>query len=158
MHCTWSEKPGGLQSMGSQRVRHGWAHTRTHTHTHTHTHTVYWRVRKRNISRKWLFLPLSPHLLPGRRPLQDTNAVLNITEVLRVSSKRACSVVSASLWPDGLQLPRLLWRWDFSGENTGAGCHCLLQRIFLTQRANLCLLRFLHWQVDSLPLAPPGKP
>ena len=33
----WTEKPDGLQSMGSQRVRHDWA-TNTHTHTHTHTH------------------------------------------------------------------------------------------------------------------------
>ena len=31
-----TEKPGGLQSMGSQRVGHNWA-TNTHTHTHTHT-------------------------------------------------------------------------------------------------------------------------
>ena len=43
----WTEEPGGLQSMGSQRVRHNWAcacacarmHTCTHTHTHTQTHT-----------------------------------------------------------------------------------------------------------------------
>ena len=46
-HCSirawrslWTEEPGGLQSMGLQRVRHDWA---THTHTHnfkdaTHTH------------------------------------------------------------------------------------------------------------------------
>ena len=34
----WREEPGGLQSMGSQRVRHDWA-TNTHTHTHIHTHT-----------------------------------------------------------------------------------------------------------------------
>ena len=33
----------------------------------------------------------------------------------------------------------------------------LLQGIFPTQGLNLCLLRLLHWQVDSLPLAPPGK-
>ena len=26
----WSEKPGGLQSMGLQRVRQAWAHTRAH--------------------------------------------------------------------------------------------------------------------------------
>ena len=32
----WTEKSGGLQSVGSQRVRHDWA-TNTHTHTHTHT-------------------------------------------------------------------------------------------------------------------------
>ena len=33
----WTEEPGGLQSVGSQRVRHNQA-TNTHTHTHTHTH------------------------------------------------------------------------------------------------------------------------
>ena len=38
------------------------------------------------------------------------------------------------------------------------GCYALLQRIFLTQGSNPCLLPLLHWQVDSLPLAPPGKP
>ena len=31
----WTEKSGGLQSMGSQRVGHNWA-TNTHTHSHTH--------------------------------------------------------------------------------------------------------------------------
>ena len=43
---------------------------------------------------------------------------------------------------------------DFPGKNTGLGCHFLLQGIFLTQGSNLHLL---HWQVDSLPLALPGK-
>ena len=33
----WTEKPGRLYSMESQRVRHDWV-TNTHTHTHTHTH------------------------------------------------------------------------------------------------------------------------
>ena len=41
----WTEEPGGLQSMGSPRVRHGWVtlthtHPHTQTHTHTHTHTI----------------------------------------------------------------------------------------------------------------------
>ena len=31
---------------------------------------------------------------------------------------------------------RLLCPWDFPGKNTGVGCHCLLQEIFLTQRLN----------------------
>ena len=42
----WTEEPGRLQSMGSQRVGHDWsnlAHTYTlmhaHTHEHTHPHT-----------------------------------------------------------------------------------------------------------------------
>ena len=34
----------------------------------------------------------------------------------------------------------LLCPWDFAGKNTGVGCHFLLQRIFLTQGLNLCLL------------------
>ena len=34
----WTEQPGRLQSMGSQRIGHDWA-TNTHTHTHTPTHT-----------------------------------------------------------------------------------------------------------------------
>jgi len=40
------------------------------------------------------------------------------------------------------------------------GSHAFLQGIFLTQGSNpsLSLLHFLHWQADSLPLAPPGKP
>ena len=40
----------------------------------------------------------------------------------------------------------------------GMGCHFLLQGIFLTQGSNLGLSCLLHWQVGSLPLAPPGKP
>ena len=42
--------------------------------------------------------------------------------------------------------------------NTGVGCHFLLQGIFPTQGLNPCFLCLLHWQVDSLPLAPPGNP
>ena len=30
----WTEEPGGLQSMGSQRIRHDWAQTHTHMHTY----------------------------------------------------------------------------------------------------------------------------
>ena len=32
----------------------------------------------------------------------------------------------------GLEPARLLCPWDFSGKNTGVGCHFLLQGIFLT--------------------------
>ena len=61
--------------------------------------------------------------------------------------------VTLQMWPTGLLHP-----WDSPGKNTGVGCHALLQDIFLTQGSNLSLLHFLHWQVDSLPLAPPRKP
>jgi len=34
----WTEEPGSLQSMGSQK-KQTWLSTHTHTHTHTHTYT-----------------------------------------------------------------------------------------------------------------------
>ena len=37
------------------------------------------------------------------------------------------SVVSDSQWPHGLQPTRLLHPWDFLGNSTGVGCHCLLR-------------------------------
>ena len=46
----------------------------------------------------------------------------------------------------------VLCPWDFPCENTGVGCHFLLQGIFPIQGSNLCLLHLLQWQVDSLPL------
>ena len=36
---SWTEKPGGLQSMGLQRGGHNWV---TNTHTHTHTRYIPW--------------------------------------------------------------------------------------------------------------------
>ena len=45
----------------------------------------------------------------------------------------------------------------FSRQEYWAGCLALLQRIFLTQGSNPRLSHLLHWQVSSLPLAPPGK-
>ena len=46
----------------------------------------------------------------------------------------------------------------FSRQEYWSGLHFLLQGIFLTQGSNPHLLCLLHWQVVSLPLAPPGKP
>ena len=42
------------------------------------------------------------------------------------------------------------------GENTGVGCHALLQEIFMSQGSKLCLLFLLHWHAGSLPLAQLG--
>ena len=45
----WTEEPGGLQSMGSQRVRHD---RMTNTHTHTHAHTHIFSVHKEFVKEK----------------------------------------------------------------------------------------------------------
>ena len=47
---------------------------------------------------------------------------------------------------------------EFSSKNIEAGCRFLLQEIFPTCRSKLSLLSLQHWQVDFLPLAPPGTP
>ena len=37
---SWTEKPGGLQSLGSQRVGHDWA-----TNTYLHSVNIYWTMK-----------------------------------------------------------------------------------------------------------------
>ena len=56
--------------------------------------------------------------------------------------------------PVDCSFARFLCPWDSLGNSTRIGCHALLQGIVLTQESNLPLLCLLHWQVDSLPLAP----
>ena len=50
----WIDKPGGLQSMGSQRVRHDWA-TNTHRLVSSHN-TITLKINEKQIflaHRKW---------------------------------------------------------------------------------------------------------
>ena len=69
-----------------------------------------------------------------------------------------CPVLSDSLGHHGLQPPRFFCPWNSPGKNTEVSCHFLLQEIFLSQGSNPHLLHLLHWQADSLPLEPLGKP
>ena len=72
-------------------------------------------------------------------------------------------VVVPRFWKPVKYPPKLLGKqyrfdclWNFPGMKTGAGCH--FQGIFQTQGWNSCLLCLPRWQVNSLPLVPPGKP
>ena len=58
----------------------------------------------------------------------------------------------------GLQPTRLLCPWDSPSKNTGVGCNAFYQGISPTQGLSPCFLCLLHWQADSLPAAPSGKP
>ena len=46
------------------------------------------------------------------------------------------SVVSNFSQPHGLQPTRLLRPWDFPGDSTGVGCHCLLQMEYYSALKN----------------------
>ena len=67
------------------------------------------------------------------------------------------SVMSDSVWPNGLEPTRLLCLWDSPGKNTGVDCHFLLQGI-LTQGSNPHLLSLLHGKVGPLPWCHLGSP
>ena len=72
-----------------------------------------------------------------------------------VFSRFSCVWLFVTLWTEALQAPLSM---GFSRQEYWSGCHALLQEIFLDQGSNPRLLCLLHWQVGSLPLAPPGKP
>ena len=57
-----------------------------------------------------------------------------------------------TLWTVACQVPLSM---GFSRQEYWSG---FLQGIFSIQGLNLHLSCLLHWQVGSLPLAPPGKP
>ena len=61
----------------------------------------------------------------------------------------------ATAWTEALQAPLSM---GFSRQEHWSELPCPPQGIFLTQELNACLSGLLHWQVVSLPLAPPRKP
>ena len=69
---------------------------------------------------------------------------------LRLSRHLCLRVQSCLTLRDLMHLP-----WDFPGKNSEVDCYFLLQRIFSIQGSNQ---RLLHWQADSLPQVPSGKP
>ena len=69
-----------------------------------------------------------------------------------------CSVMSDSLWPQGLKPTRLLCPWDFPGKNTGVGCHFLLQGSSRPKNWTWIFCKSSALQVDSLPLSHWGSP
>ena len=54
----------------------------------------------------------------------------NVFKNREPSCSLATKLCPILLWPHGLDLARLLCAWDFPGNNTGVGCHFVLQGIF----------------------------
>ena len=74
-------------------------------------------------------------------------AVGHIHVCMRVQAFQSCLILCD---PVDCSQPGSFVHGDSPGKNTRAGCHFLLQRIFLTQGSNQRLLNLLHWQVGSL--------
>ena len=86
----WTEEPGGLESVGSQRVGHNWASEHVHTHFHWEPSNI--NIKCINIDRTVRLI----HLLK-----------LACWELTHLESLFSCSVMSNSLQPHRLQHTRL---------------------------------------------------
>ena len=97
-----------------------------------------------------LFPDNSGCLLPGESKMFH----LTIVQVCMLSCIRL--LVTPGLWP-----ARLLCPWNFSGKNTGVGCHFLLQGIFPSQGTNPGLphCRWILYQLNhkGSPAGSDGK-
>ena len=71
-----------------------------------------------------------------------------------VLSHFSCVWLLVIPWTVALQV---LCPEEFSGKNTGVGCHDLLQGIIPTQRSSQHLLCLQHWQVDLFHLRSPTQ-
>ena len=133
----WTEEPGRLQSMGSQRVRHDWV-----SFTHTKCpglRFVTWGEAQ------------SPDLLlsPGQGcPIRLFWSCAHVLSGF--SCVQLCDPKTAAR-----QAPLSV---EFSRQEYWSGCHALLQGIFPALGSDLHLSWLLPWQAGSLPLTPPGKP
>ena len=59
------------------------------------------------------------------------------------------SVMSDSSRPHGLQPTRLLCPWDFPGQSTGVGCHCISFVLFYYGLFTILLYLSLPWNLYS---------
>ena len=114
----WSEEPGGLQSMGLQRVRHDWATAAA--------------AAKSLQSCLTLCDPIdgSPpgSAVPGTLQARTLEWVaISFSNAWKWKVKVKLLSLADSSRPHGLQPTRLLRPWDSPGKSTGVGCHCLLQ-------------------------------
>ena len=87
------------------------------------------------------------------KSFKEGNCSFIVTEWNTCAAAQSCHVF-VTAWTIAHQDPLFI---DFPGKNTGVCCHFLLQSVFPIQGSNLCLLHVLHWQMDSLPLAPTRK-
>ena len=90
-------------------------------------------------------LPLCPHVRSlCAAPFLSCKQV-HLHHFCRFHSMSACSVVSDSVQPHGLQPARLFYPWNSRSKNTEVDCYLLLQGIFPTQRSNSCISCSGRW-------------
>ena len=131
-------EPDGLPSMGSHRVGHNWSDlTAAAFHMEMETSIV-----------PLLLLYSFVYIYIG------TAALYTHTHACMLSRFNHAQLLTI-LWTAACQAPLSM---GFSRQEYWSGLPCPPPGVFLTQGLNSHLVYFLHWQVGSLPLAPPGNP
>ena len=127
----WREEPGGLLSMGSQRVGHDWSDLAA---------AAALRIKTKisgHCKRFYSFFVCVPYLCTSK-PHWYYNWVYLWGMKRRKRRKKESEVAQSCpiLQHHELQPTRLLSLWNSPGKNTGVGCHLLLQGTFSTQGSN----------------------
>ena len=81
---SWREEPTGLQSMGSERVRHHWSTKRTHTHTYLMSMSTFVYVNIQNFICEcniYSFISL-PLLIAMRQSCFQNELLFDLNDVL----------------------------------------------------------------------------
>ena len=154
-HCSiltwkisWTEEPDGLQSMGSQKVRHNWV---------TNTNTAAAAPAAKS-------LQSCPTLCDPRDGSSPGSPVPGILQA-RTLEWVAISFSNAWKWKGKVKWFSCVWllatprtaayqappSMGFPGKSIGMGCHCLLQTLTLTW----CLRYILDIHVDILSIMNP---
>ena len=106
-----------------------------------------------------LKLPLKSSKKPSQSaPVPTKSKYLSWTPTVSCVHAQSLQLSLTLCHPIHCRLPGSSVHGGSPGETTGVGCFYLLQGIFPTQGSTPYFLHLLHWQVGSLPLAPPGKP
>ena len=115
----WTEKPGGLQPMGSQRVRHDWACSHTHTHMHTHGDKLAQVIQPLNfLLRKCSKPKAHSQASSWSRKTACTRLpfpfiIIRFIVSLCVSVARSCPIICLTLWTIAWEGPLFI---DFSRQ------------------------------------------
>ena len=159
MRCAWEASPGRSETnySGPGSV-HGVTKSRTwlsnfHAHSASQAICILWTVISAHTpfySYSCFALVVQESSLSMHEELVAVPPSAPLAHAIKCVWVLSHVLLFATPWTRALLCP-----WNFPGENTGVGCHSLLQGIFPTQVSNPSLL---HWQADSLPLSNLGSP
>ena len=106
----------------------------------THSSTLAWKI-------PWTKEPRRLESMGSQRVRHDQATSLHFIA--------AAAVVSNSVWPHRRQPTRLPCPWDSPGNNTGVGCHFLLQRRKVKSESDVAQSRLTL--SNPMDCSPPGS-